>query len=219
MKTQSRIKLPCNGKKPTLFLVVGKSGSGKNYFCEKMGFRNIPSYTTRLRRPGEVDGVEHVFATALEWQRLRGTKNFDTKVAAWTIFHNHAYWTTVADINDREYGVFIVDPDGVRTIDKYVKTKRALNRSFRIIYVKAPALTRFRRMYVRDIWRQWSWTQEINAFRNDGCCMVTAYVYAALAFVGFLAVGVKKVVSRIAHDARVFRGFEKEFSVDYTIKG
>lgn len=51
--------------KPVIIAIVGRSGSGKTYMAEflrkKMNIPTIVSYTTRRKRPGETDGVEHFF--------------------------------------------------------------------------------------------------------------------------------------------------------------
>ena len=51
--------------KPVIIAIVGRSGNGKTYMAEflrkKMNIPTIVSYTTRRKRPGETDGVEHFF--------------------------------------------------------------------------------------------------------------------------------------------------------------
>ena len=44
-----------------LLLLVGKSGTGKNYLINKLGLDPVISYTTRERRWKETEGVEHYF--------------------------------------------------------------------------------------------------------------------------------------------------------------
>ena len=51
--------------KPVIIAIVGRSGNGKTYMAEflrkKMNIPTIVSYTTRRKRPGETDGMEHFF--------------------------------------------------------------------------------------------------------------------------------------------------------------
>ena len=67
--------------KPVIIAIVGRSGSGKTYMAEflrkKMNIPTIVSYTTRRKRPGETDGVEHfaiVFITIEQPKLIRNIR-------------------------------------------------------------------------------------------------------------------------------------------------
>ena len=60
-------------------LYLGKSGSGKNYYQEKLvacGVKPLVVYTTRPLRPGEQDGVDYHFVTEKEFARKANAKEF-----------------------------------------------------------------------------------------------------------------------------------------------
>lgn len=54
-----------NLMKPIIIAIVGASGSGKTYMAEllrnQLNIPTIVSYTTRQKRLGETNGVEHYF--------------------------------------------------------------------------------------------------------------------------------------------------------------
>ena len=60
-----------------LFLLMGKSATGKDTICEALlrrfegRLRKIVPYTTRPLRAGETDGVEYHFVTVEEMQRMQ----------------------------------------------------------------------------------------------------------------------------------------------------
>lgn len=128
-----------------LTLVVGKSGSGKNYLLEAFGMSPIPSFTTRPMRPGEADGREHRFVTDAEWKSTPRDSVF-----ANTLFHGNAYWTTFDDARNEAYDAYVVDPNGVYDIlEALNSSSTAFNRRLRIIVVIAPLLRRLARMVRR----------------------------------------------------------------------
>ncbi len=97
--------------KKKLKLVVGKSGSGKNYICDLCSLKSIPSYTTRPIRDCEIDGREHIFATDEQWKKL--FEPIKDKLPAYTFFNGYHYWTTDAQLIDNDYDAYIIDVDGV----------------------------------------------------------------------------------------------------------
>lgn len=128
-----------------LILLIGKSGTGKNYLCESFKLKSIPSYTTREKRIKETDGVEHIFVDKKMWPT-----NFagSSSIAAFTEYNNNYYWTTKRQIEDAENDVYIVDHDGVDTLMMY-KITHTLNRDFDIIYLKTNVFKRIKNMRKR----------------------------------------------------------------------
>lgn len=55
-------------------IIVGKQASGKNtlvnHLVESHGFRKVVTYTTRPKRPGEIDGVDYHFISEEEFIKL-----------------------------------------------------------------------------------------------------------------------------------------------------
>ena len=86
---------------------MGRSGSGKNYFAEQTGLDPVISYTTRPKRPGEVEGVEHYFVDDKFYQEF--SKHY---IVAYTHFNGYHYWASMKECNEKQ--VYIIDPAGVR---------------------------------------------------------------------------------------------------------
>ncbi len=72
-----------------ILLIVGLSGSGKDYLSKQLvknhGFNNMVSYTTRPMRDGEQDGVEYHF--------IQSNEEFDKLVDSGEIFEQTEYHT------------------------------------------------------------------------------------------------------------------------------
>ena len=127
-----------------LILIVGKSGSGKNWLCEKKGLISIPSYTTRPMRQGELEGKEHIFVSCYDF-------DLDADPAAYTEFNGYKYWVTFDQINDPEYDAYIVDTVGLNDVLYYGEMGRITKR-LRVLFVNCP--------WYRRLWRM--------LFRGDG---------------------------------------------------
>ena len=128
-------------------IIVGKSGSGKNYVCEASGLVGIPSYTTRQKRFGEEHGVEHLFV------KVKSRKAFLKRLdkinkAAYTVFNKHHYWATFEQFEDKKYTAYIVDTKGLDDILKYSANKQ-IKRQIKIYFIDAPWDYRFKRMLER----------------------------------------------------------------------
>ncbi len=66
---------------PLLIVISGPSGVGKDSVLKAMKARNLPFHfvittTTRLPRPGEVDGVDYFFVTKEEFARMIENNEF-----------------------------------------------------------------------------------------------------------------------------------------------
>jgi guanylate kinase len=75
-----------------IFLIVGPSGTGKSTIIEGVVSRlpnieRIVTYTTRERRPGEVEGFEYHFVSTDEFERLKAAG----ELAEWQEFYGHQY--------------------------------------------------------------------------------------------------------------------------------
>ncbi len=80
-----------------IFLIVGPSGTGKSTIIEGVVSRlpnieRIVTYTTRERRPGEVEGFEYHFVSTDEFERLKAAG----KLAEWQEFYGHQYGSSRA---------------------------------------------------------------------------------------------------------------------------
>lgn len=177
--------------KPKLYCIVGKSGSGKNFYCESLGLTNLPSYTTRAKRPGEKNGLEHVFVSMFDWEKTRKDPFFKLNIVAWTEFHNNFYWTLLSDVVNPKYDAFIVDPKGIDEMIAYTQ-KNKIERDIYVIYINTNLFTRFWRMVKRDVLKK---------------------------HFSMWPSGIKNVCSRIKHDSSIFSDFKKKYKVDYVING
>lgn len=147
-----------------LTLVVGRSGSGKNYVCEAFGLLSIPSFTTRPMRASEVQGREHIFSN----DKVYNSHRHSNKIAAYTFFNGYHYWTTFDEIQNLNYDVYIIDPRGVNDL-LYSRMKYNNNHiinqipEFKIVVVTAGLFTRIRNMRRRKD----SWSNIISRIFND----------------------------------------------------
>lgn len=93
----------------TIIAIVGPSGSGKtemSFFCKKeFGIPYIVSYTTRDKRPEEIDGVDHYFVTPND------RPNVD-EMLAYTVYGGKEYWAKLPD-KDTRICSYVIDEDGL----------------------------------------------------------------------------------------------------------
>ena len=122
----------------TLYLIVGKSGSGKdtviNKICEFYHYTKVVSYTTRPKRYEDED--THIFVTDKDY-------NMAQNITAYTRFNNYRYWATQKQCDNADF--YIIDPAGI----DYFKTHYHGNKHVVIINITAPLHTRFFRMLSR----------------------------------------------------------------------
>lgn len=93
-----------------LLCIMGKSASGKdtlaNKLCERTGFKQIISYTTRERRVGE--GDTHIFISNDEYQELEDSG----RIAAYTQIGQDRYCCTIEQLYEND--VYVIDPAGIQ---------------------------------------------------------------------------------------------------------
>jgi guanylate kinase len=75
-----------------IFLLIAPSGAGKSTIIEQAigdlsGLERIVTYTTRERRPGEVEGHEYHFVTTEEFERMKAAG----ELVEWQSFYGHQY--------------------------------------------------------------------------------------------------------------------------------
>lgn len=83
-----------NGARGDLFVVSAPSGAGKTTLCKlitekKPDLKHSISYTTRRRRPGEIDGIDYKFVTEEEFSRMVEEGEF----VEWARVHGNYYGT------------------------------------------------------------------------------------------------------------------------------
>lgn len=104
---------------PTIVCVVGPSGCGKTTmarFIEKaLGIPMLVSYTTRPKREGEIEGVDHHFVTEAEMPP-------QDQMLAYTNFGGYHYWMPFSEIPYEHPGIctYVIDEKGLQMLkEKY----------------------------------------------------------------------------------------------------
>ena len=95
-----------------LITITGPSGAGKDtvarMLSEMGGYQVLCSYTTRPKREGEIDSVEHHFV---------GTCNVPReKMLAYTQYGGYEYWVTIDQVKNKS--IYVIDEDGLKALCK-----------------------------------------------------------------------------------------------------
>lgn len=95
-----------------LITITGPSGAGKDtvarILSETGGYKVLCSYTTRPKREGEIDGVEHHFVATCDVPH--------DKMLAYTQYGDYEYWTTIDQVKDKS--IYVIDEDGLKALRK-----------------------------------------------------------------------------------------------------
>ena len=109
-----------------LYLICGKSGSGKNYVVEKLhemyGYKVLCSYTTR--EPRYESDNEHIYKKFFNYLHDKQ----DDLIATDTYFDGNFYWARKEQLNTSD--LYIIDKKGIEKLKelKYI-------RPFIVIYI------------------------------------------------------------------------------------
>ena len=126
-----------------LIVISAPSGAGKTTLCNGLVSRfpvlkESVSYTTRLPRPGEKDGVDYHFVTDECFKKMVAENGF----AEWAEVHGNFYGTSIATLEQARYeGVDIlldIDCQGARILKD-----RGVNGVF--VFVLPPSMAELRR--------------------------------------------------------------------------
>ena len=101
----------------------------------------VVSYTTRPMRTNETNGVEHIFISNEEADRLLADIE---NVIAYTEIGNIRYFTN-SECFDKGDNVYIIDPNGIKYMKEHLK-----NKSIKVIYIYASDEVRERRASARQ---------------------------------------------------------------------
>lgn len=127
------------GKK---IILVGKGGSGKDYFrkvLQRRGFKFGVTHTTRPPRAKEVDGVDCFFITQSEFRDLYSSGKFIEH----DVFNNWYYGTTVKTFEESD--VFTMTPRGISKLSKGIREVCT------VIYLDIDEDVRRERLLLRDM--------------------------------------------------------------------
>ena len=95
-----------------LITITGPSGAGKDtvarMLSEMSGYKVLCSYTTRPKREGEIDGVEHHF--------VEKSNVPHDKMLAYTQYGGYEYWVTIDQVKNKS--IYVIDEDGLKALCK-----------------------------------------------------------------------------------------------------
>lgn len=119
-----------NNKEHVLLCVMAESSAGKdtlvNKLCERTGYRQLISYSTRPRRTNE--GDTHIFVTEEDYREM-----FEAgQVAAYTEINGCKYWCTVDQLYSTD--IYVIDPIGVEVL----KSLNLPNLRIVSVYINVP---------------------------------------------------------------------------------
>jgi guanylate kinase len=122
-------------------ILVGKAGSGKDFFRKKFtdkGFKYATSYTTRPSRTGEVQGLDYNFISKEKFEKL-------IKMDFWYEYvpFNGWYYGT-SKIQFREDDIFIMTPTGISHLKEKDRSESL------IMYLDIPYEFRKERLKLRS---------------------------------------------------------------------
>ena len=93
-----------------LITITGPSGAGKDtvarMLSEMSGYKVLCSYTTRPKREGEIDGVEHHFVETCNVPR--------DEMLAYTTYGGYEYWVDIDQVADES--IYGIDEAGLKDL-------------------------------------------------------------------------------------------------------
>ena len=133
-----------------LICIVGGSGSGKSTLEDEIiihdGFSKAISTTTRSKRDGEHQGREYHFVTEDEFKGFKANNDLLESV----VFAGNNYGLSKSEFHkNKDHLVFVVEPNGLKQILKYVDNHKELGITPLIIYMNVTEKERFKNMIKR----------------------------------------------------------------------
>lgn len=123
-----------------LYLICGKSGSGKTYAVEKLheecGYDVLCSYTTRSKR--HKNDSDHIYVDTSMYYKMR----YNHQIAAETLYNQNLYWSTIDQVTQSE--LYVIDVPGIISLQKL-----DIGKPMVIIYLDCSEELRMKRMRMR----------------------------------------------------------------------
>lgn len=117
-----------------LYLIIGRTASGKDSLtravAQKYGLKVLTSYTTRPKRPGEIN--EHIFINKDD------VAKYQSDIVAYTKIGEYEYFTTKQQVFDND--CYIIDPNGVKFLQEKLQNTQDIQ--LHLIYIAADYVTR-----------------------------------------------------------------------------
>lgn len=126
-----------------LYLVVGASGSGKDYIVDKLCRElNMTRCISRTTRPKRGNDDKHIFVS-----NLQALEEIPRSVA-YSDYNGYHYYVLSDDLKNIDF--YIIDVKGVQSLKKYMETHDDLDDiSIEVLYINAPAMIRYSNMKKR----------------------------------------------------------------------
>ena len=164
-------------KEHVLVCVMAESSAGKDRLvselCNRNGWTQLCSYTTRDRRNGE--GETHRFIDEDFYNRIK----LSDQIAAYTFINGNHYFSTIDQLYESDY--YIIDPIGLQSL----KALHLPNLRIVSVYINVPENVRKERAEKRgdnmDVYRA-RCLDERQQFRNMKKNMDVDYVVSNLDF-------------------------------------
>lgn len=140
-----------------LYLICGKSGSGKTWVTDKLhdkyGYQVLKSYTTRPRRHPLDD--DHIYVTISDYYEDKR----NNLIAADTCFDQNLYWSKLSQLSESD--IYVIDKKGIESLGSLVNFWRNLV----VIYIDCSEDVRIKHMKMRgdsqkDIYKRLSNDEE-----------------------------------------------------------
>lgn len=111
---------------PSLVVLQGPSASGKSTLQSMLGLPRLVTWTSRMPRPGEVDGIDYCFKSRQEMQRL-----YDQgRMIEMTEYHDHFYGMPAqlveGLIENKEWRSVILDEAGAHKVKQWFGSQALL---------------------------------------------------------------------------------------------
>lgn len=124
-----------------LYLICGKSGSGKTYVADKLrnerGYSILKSYTTR--KPRHESDDDHIYVSVSDYYATKETG----EIAAATYFNHNFYCATRDQLSSSD--LYVIDKDGIESL----KELDGFNRNIVVIYIDTSEDVRMKNMRLR----------------------------------------------------------------------
>ena len=139
-----------------MIILIGKSGSGKNFLTESFNLNYTPGFTTRELRETDVKDLNKIPIEEIILYKKDAI--FRETICGETFYKDNFYYTKVEDYNNPKYDYMILSVEGLQNfVTKYEKDKQktkkgkknTLVRGFKVIGVKSSQWKRMINMYKR----------------------------------------------------------------------
>ena len=142
--------LRSEGGKEMIFILIGKSCSGKTTLAKELekwwGCKRIITYTTRPKRPNEIDGVDYHFVSE-EYFKQKEDLGFFMATAEYEMTGGKVWYGSAKE--DYEDGdgltdkVIVLNPDGLNQV--MARCDRKTMKHIKVVYLDTDASTRYER--------------------------------------------------------------------------